>query len=163
KTDWTICTYGDRIQTYRNPDANNQWDSKEINLTEQFEDLFGKYQITYGDGLCIQKQITGIDSREFFKDLLNLFKLTLQMRNSKSGTDIDYLISPVINQNGVFFDSRKADSSLPKDADANGAYHIAKKGLWVLEQINQSSDLKKLNLAISNKDWLNFVQKKQNE
>ncbi|WP_255577694.1 hypothetical protein [Elizabethkingia sp. JS20170427COW] len=33
-----------------------------------------------------------------------------------------------------------ADDSLPKDADANGAYHIAKKGLWVLEQINQFGD-----------------------
>ncbi|QCX53978.1 hypothetical protein FGE20_09660 [Elizabethkingia sp. JS20170427COW] len=62
------------------------------------------------------------------------------MRNSISNSEVDYLISPVRNKSGDFYDSRVADDSLPKDADANGAYHIAKKGLWVLEQINQFGD-----------------------
>lgn len=163
KTDWVACTFGERILTFRDPDANNQWNDKVINLTEQFEDLFGKYNIVYGDGQCLKNQIAALDDKEFFKSLLSLFKLTLQMRNSKTGTDIDYLISPVMNDRGEFYDSRKADASLPKDADANGAYHIAKKGLWVLEQINKADNLKNLKLAISNKDWLNFVQKLQGE
>lgn len=159
KTDWVVCTFGERILTFRNPDANNQWDSKEVKLTDQLEDLFRKYNIFYGDGADLRKQIAGQEDAQFFKLLLNLFKLTLQMRNSKTGTEIDYLISPVMNEKGVFYDSRNADASLPKDADANGAYHIAKKGLWVLEQINQTDDLKKVKLAISNKEWLRFVQK----
>lgn len=131
-----------------------------VKLTDQFEDLLGKFNIVYGDGKCIKQQITSIDNKTFFEKLLHLFKLTLQMRNSKTGTDIDYLISPVMNESGEFYDSRNADASLPKDADANGAYHIAKKGLWILKQINQyqGDDWKKLKLAISNKDWLNFVQ-----
>ena len=158
KSDWTVCTFGDRILSFRNPNANNQWDNKDIKLTKLYKDFFDKHQITYGDGTCIRGQIIAKNSKEFFKPLLDLFKLTLQMRNSKTGTDIDYLISPVMNDKGVFYDSRKANGSLPKDADANGAYHIAKKGLWVLEQINQTDDLKNIKLAISNKDWLNFVQ-----
>src|SRR5690606_30378632 len=152
-----------RILTFRDPDANNQWNDKVINLTEQFEDLFGKYNIVYGDGQCLKNQIAALDDKEIFKSLLSLFKLTLQMRISKTGTDIDYLISAVMNDRREFYDSRKADASLPKDADANGAYHIAKKGLWVLEQINKADNLKNLKLAISNKDWLNFVQKLQGE
>lgn len=74
---------------------------------------------------------------------------------------MDYLISPAMNSKGEFYDSRKADTSLPKDADANGAYHIAKKGLWVLEQIKEADDLKKVKMAISNKEWLSFVQNKK--
>ena len=47
---------------------------------------------------------------------------------------------------------------MPKDADANGAYHIALKGLWCLQQINKADDIKKIKLAISNREWLEFVQ-----
>ena len=81
------------------------------------------------------------------------------MRNSATGTDIDYMISPVMNKNGLFFDSRIGGESLPKDADANGAYNIARKGLWAIDQIKQASDLSKLKLAITNKEWLQYAQR----
>lgn len=161
KTDWTVCTHGERILTFRNPNALNQWDSKEINLTEALEDVLGKYDIIYGDGSCIKDQIIAIENKDFLKSLLDLFRLTLQIRNSKTGTDIDYLVSPVVNKKGEFYDSRKADSSLPKDADANGAYHVAKKGLMYLEQINtfDGEEWRKLNFDRTNKAWLKFVQR----
>jgi CRISPR-associated protein Cpf1 len=118
--------------------------------------------MVYGDGTCIKTQIAAKEDKAFFETLLYWFKMTLQMRNSETGTDEDYLISPVMNAKGTFYDSRNADETLPKDADANGAYHIAKKGLWVLEQINKTEtieDLKKVKVAISNKEWLQYVQK----
>ena len=82
------------------------------------------------------------------------------MRNSVTGTDEDYLISPVMNAKGEFYDSRKADDTLPKDADANGAYHIAKKGLMWLKQIKafDGSDWKKLDFDKSNRGWLQYIQ-----
>ena len=49
--------------------------------------------------------------------------------------------------------------SLPKDADANGAYNIARKGLWILEQLAKSSSGEKLKLAMSNEEWLSYAQK----
>ena len=55
------------------------------------------------------------------------------MRNSLSeleDRDYDRLISPVLNENNIFYDSAKAGDALPKDADANGAYCIALKGLY---------------------------------
>ncbi|MBX2960649.1 MAG: type V CRISPR-associated protein Cas12a/Cpf1 [Flavobacteriales bacterium] len=168
KTEWTVCTYGDRIKTFRNPDKVNQWDNQEVNLTEQFEDFFGKNNLIYGDGNCIKNQIILHDKKEFFEGLLHLLKLTLQMRNSITNSEVDYLISPVKNNKGEFYDSRKADNTLPKDADANGAYHIAKKGLVLLNRLkeNEVEEFEKSKKVkdgksqwLPNKDWLDFVQR----
>lgn len=65
-----------------------------------------------------------------------------------------------MNENGEFFNSEKAGDNLPKDADANGAFNIARKGLWVLQQIRKTDEenLTKLKLAISNREWLQFAQ-----
>ena len=158
---WTICTHGDRIETKRLKDQNNNFVSTTINLTEKLADLLGKNHIVYGDGSCIKAQILSKDDKAFFETLLYWFKMTLQMRNSVTGTDEDYLISPVMNADGTFYDSRKADNTLPKDADANGAYHIAKKGLMWLKQIQsfEGNDWKKLDLDKTNKGWLNYIQK----
>ncbi len=161
KPHWTVCTHGERILTYRNPDKVNQWDNKTINLTQELEDLLGKHNITYGDGACIVEQITNQREKDFFAALMHLFKLTLQLRNSITDSEIDYLISPVADdKTGIFYDSRTANGKLPKNADANGAYHIAKKGLLWLGQINkfEGEDWKTLDFDKSNKGWLAFVQ-----
>lgn len=90
------------------------------------------------------------------------------MRNSNATTGEDYIISPVKNEDGTFFDSRKEKelgdtSKLPIDADANGAYHIALKGLLLLNRFNKTeeSDLKKTDLKISDAEWFNFTQEKK--
>lgn len=43
-----------------------------------------------------------INTKDFFEKLIKYFKLVLQMRNSKTGTDIDYIISPVRNKQNEF-------------------------------------------------------------
>ncbi len=156
KSDWTACSYGNRIITYRNPDKNAQWDSKEINLTACIKTLFEKFGIDLSSNL--KEAIMQRDEKEFFVELISLFKLVLQIRNSLTGKDIDYLMSPVCNANGDFFDSRKVDESLPQNADANGAYNIARKGMILLDKIRECVGDKKLNLAITNKEWLSFAQ-----
>lgn len=156
QTQWTICTNKERIETFRNVEKNSQWDNREIVLTNAFIKLFEQYGIDYKTN--IKEAISLQSEKVFFERLLHLLKLTLQMRNSITGTDIDYLISPVANCEGEFYDSRTASTTLPQNADANGAYNIARKGMWVVEQIKETADLKKLKLAISNKEWLGFVQ-----
>lgn len=89
--------------------------------------------------------------------------LTLQMRNSITGdTKVDYLISPVRDNNGNFFDSRNFEGNvnavLPGDANANGAYNIARKALWAVNQIKASEDAFKARTSISKKEWLAFVE-----
>ena len=158
RKDWTICTYGERIRTFRNPEKNNQWDNEEVKLTEKFKELFEKYSVDLSDiKKCIQKQT----EKKFFDSLIGLFKLTLQMRNSVTNSSIDYILSPVKDKNGNFYDSRKNIETLPKDADANGAYNIARKGLMLIAQIKEAEDLSKLKLApITNEQWLTYVQEK---
>ena len=157
QTEWTLCTYGTRIETKRDAEQNNNFVSKEVCLTEQFKKVFDEHQIDINGNL--KEQICSHTDASFFKSLLNLLRLTLQMRNSITGTETDYLISPVQNANGEFYDSRKCGKNLPENADANGAYNIARKGLWVIEQIKQADDLSNIKLAISNKEWMRFAQK----
>ena len=98
----------------------------------------------------------------FFSSLFYAFKTTLQMRNSNATTEEDYILSPVA-VNGKYFCStdeankgRDANgdwiSKLPVDADANGAYHIALKGLYLL----MNPETKK----IEHEKWLQFMVKK---
>lgn len=158
RKNWTIYTYGERIKTFRNPDKNNTWDNEEIKLTEKFKELFEKYSVDLND---IKTSIQNQTEKKFFDSLIGLFKLTLQMRNSVTNTNIDYILSPVKDKNGNFYDSRKDISTLPKDADANGAYNIARKGLMLIAQIKEAEDLSKLKLApITNAEWLTYVQEK---
>ena len=82
------------------------------------------------------------------------------MRNSVSGTQCDYILSPVADNEGNFFDSRENKNCLPKDADANGAYNIARKGLMLLSQIKSCENLNELKFDLSNKEWLKFAQDK---
>jgi CRISPR-associated protein Cpf1 len=169
RTRWTLCTQGMRIETYRDASKNSQWTSKSSDLTNLFKEFFAKHAISLDSNL--KEAIANQDSKEFYEELLRLFRLTLQMRNSISNSEQDYLLSPVADENGNFFNSEEEKlkgkdeygnwkSSLPVDADANGAYNIARKGLWMIRQIKNADNLKKMNLAISNKEWLKFVQEK---
>lgn len=159
RTKWTLCTQGKRIETFRNYEKNSQWDSREVNLTDEFKALFSQYGINIMGNL--KDAISCQSEKVFFQQLMRLLRLTLQMRNSKTGTDIDYLVSPVADENGDFFNSNTCDDSLPKDADANGAYNIARKGLMLIDQIKRADDVgKKFRFDIKNKSWLNFAQQK---
>ena len=155
KQEWVICTNGDRIKTFRNEQG--QWNNKKIILSDEFKNLFDKYGIKYESEL--KNKIQSQTRKEFFEELLNLFKYTVQMRNSIANHETDYIISPVLNAEDKFYDSRNAGANLPKDADANGAYNIARKGLWILKQINahnESWEKQKLNISIE--EWLRFAQ-----
>ena len=99
-------------------------------------------------------------SQKYLEPLMQFMKLLLQLRNSKAGTDEDYILSPVVDENGIFYDSRSCGDELPENADANGAYNIARKGLMMIEQIKDAKDLDNLKFDISNKAWLNFAQQK---
>lgn len=158
RTHWTLCTYGSRIRTSRNPAKLNQWDSQEVVLTDEFKKAFADAGIDIHGNL--KESICALKDKEYLKPLMDLMKLLLQIRNSKTGSEVDYLLSPVADEKDQFFDSRRGGDSLPCDADANGAYNIARKGLWVIRQIQHSAEGKRPNLTMTNKEWLNFAQLK---
>lgn len=158
RTKWTLCTYGTRIRTFRNKEKNMQWDNEEIDLTGCFKKLFAENGIEINSNL--KEAICSFNGtgKEFFENLMGLLKLTLQMRNSVTGTETDYLISPVADAEGRFYDSRNAGRTMPENADANGAYNIARKGIMLIRRIKETEDMKKINLAISNREWLYYAQ-----
>lgn len=159
RSKWRLCSYGERIEHTRKQDSNGQEGSDSmVVLTEAFKDVFTKYQIDYRENL--KEQLLLQSDKAFFVDFLSLLRLTLQLRNSLSNSLIDYILSPVADENGEFFDSRKALSNEPQDADANGAYHIALKGLWVLDKIRKTEKVTPAKLALSNQEWLSFAQEK---
>ncbi|AQQ71622.1 hypothetical protein SMSP2_01999 [Limihaloglobus sulfuriphilus] len=158
KSKWTICTHGDKRSWY-----NRKQRKLEIhNVTENLASLLSGKGINFADGGSIKDKILSVDDASFFKSLAFNFKLTAQLRHTfeDNGEEIDCIISPVAAADGTFFCSetaKKLNMELPHDADANGAYNIARKGLMVLRQIRESGKPK----PISNADWLDFAQ--QNE
>ena len=168
RSKWTVCIFptanvyarsGTKIRI-----ANGI--AKLSGLTDSFKALLDKYSIAYPDGEDIrEKKLTEQTSTEFFKGDLLLLSLTLQMRNSETNSEIDYLISPVRDKTAISIAAAitvVTQTGLPTNADANGAYNIARKALWCIEQIKATDDdeLKNVKLAISNKQWLEYVQKR---
>lgn len=162
KQDWIICTYGKRLENYIVPE-NKKWDTRRepVDLTNELKVLLNSRGIKFENGECFKECIYQQDDSRFFKELMRLLKLTLQMRNSRINSNEDWMISPIKNEKGEFFDSRNASKTLPENADANGAYNIARKGIMVLNKIKAAKDLKKPDLLITNKEWLQFAQKEK--
>ena len=165
KKSWTVCTNSSRILTFPNKEKNNMWDNKQIVLTDEFKSLFNEFGIDYKGNL--KDSILSISNADFYGRLIKLFSLTLQMRNSITGSTLpedDYLISPVANESGEFYDSRNykgTNAALPCDADANGAYNIARKALWAINVLKDTPDdmLNKAKLSITNAEWLEYTQR----
>lgn len=119
----------------------------------ELKKLLSEYGIKYMSGQDLLKIIQEFDDDKLVKGLFYIIKAALQMRNSNSETGEDYISSPIEGRPGICFDSRAEDDTLPYDADANGAFHIAMKGLLLTERIRNDDKL-----AISNEEWLNYIQ-----
>ena len=159
KNKWTICTFGDkRFKNFRN--ANENWESVVVNVTAELKQLLEQAGITFQLGQDLRESITQIKDTKFYRKLFKLLQVTLSLRHSKTGTDEDFILSPVADENGKFFDSRKATEKQPKDADANGAFHIALKGLWNIQKIKEWDGTSNLNLAMKNVEWFSFAYNK---
>ena len=140
--------------------------TEEYNITEELKKLFDHHNIAYEEGTNLIESIASNTGTEFFKRLNKLLNVTASLRhnNGKKGKEErDFILSPVANSEGAFFNSLEADETQPENADANGAYHIALKGLWALQSIRKTDTdrMAKLNLVVSNEEWLNFAQAKQ--
>ncbi len=142
---WKVYSYSNRLIYDKNKKS-----YKSIQITEEFNLLFSNFGININKNL--KEQILQQNAKSFFEELLYLLKLTFQLRNSSDKED--YIVSPVRNKHGKFFDSREGDKTLPINADANGAYSIALKGLMLVNSIKkQETDFK-----ITNKNWLEFIR-----
>lgn len=158
RTKWTLCTYGNRLRSSRNPAKQYNRYPELVVLTDEFKRILGKVGIDIHENL--KEAICKLEDKKHLEPLMQFMKLLLQLRNSRTNPEEDYILSPVADENGRFYDSRSCGDDLPENADANGAYNIARKGLMMIEQIKDAKDLDNLKFDISNKSWLNFAQQK---
>ncbi|MEG2415665.1 MAG: hypothetical protein RSB74_07090, partial [Kiritimatiellia bacterium] len=155
RSKWTV--YSAEKRLVFDPEMGSE---KTTSPTQIIKDALLKQNVTLKDGFDLRAYITTLDlsknaTASFLKTLSDAFKITLQMRNSRKETNEDYIQSPVLNSAGAFFDSRTAAATLPQDADANGAYHIALKGLYLLRNAFKKD---KPELKITHEAWFEFAQ-----
>lgn len=156
KTNWTV--YSAEKRLIFNTRTKH---SEEIFPTKNILCALEKFGIQVTNGFDLKAFLKNIDpdskaGTAFFSELFFAFDRTLQMRNSLSGTAEDYIQSPVLNASGEFYNSKTASADLPRDADANGAYHIALKGLYLLTEVIDKGSSKVDRIEHAN--WLKFAQ-----
>ena len=132
-----------------------------VNPTQMIVDALNKHGVSLSEGFDLKAYLQNTEAikanAEFFKTIFTALEYTLQMRNSNTISGEDYIESPVLNKSGEFFHSSEDNPALPIDADANGAYHIAMKGLFLLLNVfNQG----KKDLKIEHQAWFEFMQKR---
>ena len=106
RTNWTLCSFGNRIRTFKNPKKNNNYDSQTVELTQEFKKLFDCYNL---DCSNLRDEILNKSDSKFFNatpeknnfyGFALVFKLLLQLRNSITGSEEDYILSPIKDKNG---------------------------------------------------------------
>ena len=161
---WTVSTYGKRIVMRIDDKGYKQMVDYEP--TKDIINAFKNKSIQLTEGSDLKALIADIEANatnaSFYSTLLYAFQKSLQMRNSNAVTEEDFILSPVARDEHYFCSIDEANkgkdaqgnwvSKLPVDADANGAYHIALKGLYLL----RNPETKK----IENEKWLQFMVEK---
>ncbi len=155
---WKACTHGNTYWGYNSKEKR----AVSYNVTEELKKLFSEYGIDYQSGNDLKEVALKQTKPAFWKTLFYMLKLVLQMRNTVAGTENenDFILSPVEYEEGKFFDSRKAAADEPQNADANGAYHIAMKGLQAIRRI-ENGKVKEFTKDGERKAWLAFMQNKE--
>ena len=153
----------------------NVWVPEKINVVDILDTLFAKFdkkksfKLQIEAGIELQKDEERNETA--WQSLRYAIDLIQQIRNSgeKNTEDDNFLYSPVRNKKGEHFDSRKYNNngelSEIRDADANGAYNIARKGLIMDAHIKHwinngrpkvkidGKEVSDLDLFISDKEW----------
>lgn len=167
RTKWTVYTNAEK-HVYSKEKRHNYL----VKTTEELKELFIKNGIDYQTE-DLKKSVLSLEAdvehAEFWKQLDNLFRVAIRLRDSDNSEKvIDRILSPVMNKKGGFFmtpdepsEKNKYDST-PMDADTNGAYHIALKGLFLLnKKIREAELTDKVPeglFKITNAEWFAYVQ-----
>lgn len=131
----------DRFRGERHTDK-NQWISTKQNIVDLLDRLFrdfDKSRSLLSQILEEKIQLTKVNEKHTpFESLRFVIEMIQQIRNTGiEKVDNDFILSPVRDEHGKHFDSRKAMEGQPDSGDANGAYNIARKGLIMSEHIKQ--------------------------
>jgi CRISPR-associated protein Cpf1 len=180
KTKWSVCSHN--ATRVIGKQINNKWVREKINVNDKLVELFKSQNLSYENSENIIESICEITDAKFFENLLNYLSVLLALRHTwedESKVVKDTIVSSVEYEQNKFFNSEDNDEAFPIDADANGAFNIARKGLWLLKRLDElgidefnklkkskevtkNGTKKKISQWCNNEDWLQFAQKSKN-
>lgn len=149
---------GEALDRYRDKfsekEGKKHWNPEKIEIVKNLEKIFNGFDKnkSFKEQIKDGKELNKIDKdRTAWESLRFIINTIQQIRNTGNDKqDNDFILSPVRDEDGEFFDSRniKENKNLPQNGDANGAYNIACKGIIMSEHIKRG-----LNLFIRNEEW----------
>lgn len=152
---WIITTGGKVRYFWAKDSSGHGGSTQKVDITQKLKTCFNKNEIHWENGENLVTTLTKSVNASFLKEVIWCLQRVLAMRNSSAEDGVDFILSPVRMPDGRTFCSNNAGEKLPCDADANGAYNIARKGILVLERIKAGD---KKPTSIKNEDWLNYAQ-----
>ena len=163
QSEWRLGTHGTLRYRSQAHKKTQKRESIPVDSTAQLKQLLEDGGIPYKDtDLC--KKIVQFGKNPasprrswFFKNLFYELKTAFSLRHSKVGSAEDFILSPVISEDGSYFDSRQNHPAYPANADQNGAYHIALKGLWYLRSFQKKPPTRPIE-TLKDVDWVPFAQ-----
>ncbi|MDR1182709.1 MAG: type V CRISPR-associated protein Cas12a/Cpf1 [Bacteroidales bacterium] len=152
RTKWSVCSHSSQRAIMVR--VNNKWKPHQLDINSKLKELFEKQKnINFKSGNCLKEPIREVRDAKFFEELLKYLFVLLSLRHtwkSDDGVVHDMIVSSVekIQDSNEFYCSKnemkkgkdkngKWQSEFPVDADANGAYNIARKGLWLLNKLDE--------------------------
>ena len=156
---WEVETYGERIDNVVDYEENPKGLAKDEvhDLTAELKKLLSDNGVNYATGNDLRKELEG-KSSEFWKKFFKLFQLTLRNTSWDSKTREYRVIGCTADRSGAFYDSRTAPDTLPRDADVNAAWNIARKTHIILRSIRNDGD--KPQMKVDDKTWFAEAQGK---
>lgn len=162
---WKLYSGLDRY--YRERNNKGVWISTKQNTTELLNKIFkniDKTKSIYDQIINQDKKLEKISKHTAWESLRFTIHLIQQIRNQDEDKN-DFILSPIRNEQGEHFDSRKAKNNEPNCGDANGAFNIARKGIIVSKHIKKG--IKKLYIRddewrawlAGKKTWENWLKK----
>ena len=124
-----------------------------VDTTNELKQLFETKGVDFASGDNILPQILGDVS--LLPAVNYLFRLIMELRYTIGDTDA--IVSPALDEKGNYFDTREhvLGGKYPVNADANGAFNIARKGILLVNKLKQDVT----SPFITNKEWFEHVMK----
>ncbi|MDR2653089.1 MAG: type V CRISPR-associated protein Cas12a/Cpf1 [Prevotellaceae bacterium] len=167
---WTLWSSknGNPLERYRFKRGNSKNASviQSFNVKKDLDNLFQNFDKhesllkQLNNGVMLQKVSNDHTAWESLRFAIDLIQHIRNSGDHTKGQDENFLLSPVRNEQGEHFDSRRhqkhENADLPTNGDANGAYNIARKGIIMYEHIKQwikDNKINKLNLFVCDEEW----------
>ena len=159
---WTVSSHVQRSQ-FKVDKSTGKGTHQLFIVTDKIIDALNRAELNFITNKDVKDLLIQSQSKALHETMMYCFNAILTMRvtdaSKEKGThENDFILSPV----APYFDSRTNYCFLPENGDANGAYNIARKGIMLLEYINEFEPSEKNispDLLIRNNDWQNYVQR----